>query len=244
MNTNRNLYKMDDFLIIISFLMIIPLIFISWPWLKTVTEFENLTAFFQSAPAILGPRLGALILYGCGAVTSQITGRIIRFKEKQSLEILDTLQFYKKTTVPQLASQLSMSESKISSLVKKMSRINSLGIQIDGETVSIGQAMENDIPTGFSADEETHEQPKTFGSFGDEFKAAVEKANSDSNLTDEEKKEQVKQAGQKMFNSRVNPSGKGKKFNVVLFIILFITPLWPVAIVYAISYAVKQQKMK
>ncbi len=111
---------MDDFLIIASYLMILPLVFIAWPWLKTISSFESLTLFFKTGPEVLGPRLSALVLYGCGAISAQIVGRIIRFKEKQSLEILDTLQFYKKTTIEQLSTQLGMSESKISSLVKKL----------------------------------------------------------------------------------------------------------------------------
>ena len=240
---NRNIYKMDDFLIISSYIMIIPIIVLAWPLLSEFPRFESFNEFLNSAPSILGSRLNMIILYFAGAVSSQIVGRIIRFKEKQSLEILDTLQFYKKSTIPQLSSQLGMSESKILSLVKKMSRIPSLGISLDGEMVNLGAKNET-VPENFSSFsdiEEKADEPKTADNFGQEFKNAMNKAQA-KDLTDEQKKEELKKVAQSFFNNRQNTGATGKKFNIVLFIILFITPLWPVALIYAISFAVKQQK--
>jgi hypothetical protein len=250
---NRNIYKMDDFLIISSYVMIVPLLVLAWPWLKTVTTHESLSIFIMVAPAFLGPRLTAIILYGCGAVSAQIIGRIIRFKEKQSLEILDTLQFYKKTTIPQLSSQLGMAESKISALVKKMSRISSLGIQFDGENVSIGQKTESSATDKYSSyntpESAEHKQTivdstveKEFEGFDQGFKEALKNAATNENMTDEQKKEELKKVAQTFMGGKQQSGGTGKKFNVVLFIILFITPLWPIALIYAISFAVKQHK--
>lgn len=250
---NRNLYKMDDFLIICSFLMIIPLLVLAWPWLKTVTEFESLSDFFLTAPQLLAPRLPAILLYTTGAISSQIIGRIIRLKEKQSLEILDTLQFYKKTTIIQLSSQLGMTESKITSLVKKMSGISSLGITLEGDSVSIGQKPDIPEAADFSSyintvsgspdqtaeNIKSEEEPESFDL---SFKEALQKAASQKDLSDEQRREELKKVARNYMGGKQNADGKGKKFNIVLFIILFITPLWPIALIYAISYAVKQQK--
>lgn len=225
---NRNIYKMDDFLIIISYLMIIPLTFLAWPWLKNMTEYENLTKFVADAPAVLGSRLSAMALYLLGAVSSQLIGRVIRFGEKQSLEILDTLQFYKKTTISQMSSQLGMSESKISSLVKKMSRISSLGISFDGEIVAIGQKIEESVTSNFNS----YSSPST---------PEKSEVPSDKNLTDQERREQFKKVALNFAGKKGFTTANGKKFNFVLFIILFITPLWPIALIYAISFAVKQK---
>ena len=106
-----------------------------------------------------------------------------------------------------------------------MSRISSLGITLEGDTVSIGQKPDSPGAAGYSSYSETvtgsqastaektipEEEPESFDL---NFKEALQKA----------------------------ASQKGKKFNIVLFIILFITPLWPIALIYAISFAVKQQK--
>ena len=246
---NRNLYKMDDFLIIISYLMIIPILVIAWPWLKSLTDFESIGAFFQSAPVLPGPRLSAIIMYGTGAVSSQIVGRVIRFKEKQSLEILDTLNFYKKTTVSQLSSQLNIAESKIISLVKKMTRIPSLGISIEGEIVTIGQKTETAMPDNFSSftsankeSENTVSQEEVINPAGMDLKDIVKNTASRSDLTDEQKKEEFKKVAQNFLNIRQTPAAGGKKFNIILFIILFVTPLWPIALVYAITFVIKQKK--
>ncbi len=243
---NRNIYKMDDFLIISSYLMIIPLTILAWPWLRNITGYENLTQFFMEAPSILGPRLTMMALYLFGGLSSQLIGRVIRYGEKQSLEILDTLQFYKKTTIGQLSSQLTMSESKVSSLVKKMSRISSLGISFDGENVTIGQKMEDPATRNYNSysspsipveDEISSESPLEESgkseNFNMSFKEALLNATSDKNMSEEERKEQFKKG---------LTGTTGKKFNFVLFIILFMTPLWPIALIYAISFVVKQKK--
>lgn len=254
---NRNIYKMDDFLIISSYIMIIPIVFLAWPWLKMVTTYEDLTTFFQDAPALLGQRISAIILYALGTVSSQLVGRIIRFKEKQSLEILDTLEFYKITTIEQLSTQLGMAESKVKSLVKKMSRIPSLGIHIENDNVTIGQIHEKpavkdyrtfsttqttDSQTGFTGGLD-NEKPVEGGHEDISFKDAFKKAASDPELTDEQRRDVLKKAAQSFITLKGQPEGRGKKFNVILFIILFITPLWPIALVYAISFAIKQNKV-
>ncbi|MBN2659416.1 MAG: hypothetical protein JXR86_20335 [Spirochaetales bacterium] len=249
---NRNIYKTDDLLIIISYIMIIPLAVIAWPWLRTIGDYDSLKDYFLSAPMVLGPRLLALALYGSAAISSQIIGRIIRHGERQSLEILDTLQFYKNTTVSQLSSQLDLSEAKVTRLVKKMSRIRSLGITVSGEQVAIGAAAPESAGYNTYRSVPAYEKPvqeeKTFPSeepestsFESDFKEAMKKA-TDKSLTEEEKKEELKNLAATFTGIGGKPKEGAKKFNFILFIFLFLTPLWPIALVYAISFAVKQQK--
>lgn len=235
---NRNIYKTDDFLIITSYLMIIPIALIAWPWIRSFSAYEDLETFFRMAPQVLGPRLQAIILYGTGAVSAQIVGRVIRHGEKQSLEILDTLQFYKNTSISQLASQLDMSESKVTSLVKKMSRVSSLGISVNGDSVSIGSKSE---PTmGYSKSDMVQEKVEENTDFTTDFREALKKA-TQKDLTEEERKEELKKIATKLDMTKVQTQPGGKKFNFILFIILFLTPLWPIALIYAISFAVKQR---
>ncbi|MBB6480559.1 hypothetical protein [Spirochaeta isovalerica] len=252
---NRNIYKTDDFLIIISYIMIIPLGVIAWPWLRTYGEFDSLTDYFASAPLILGPRLTALAIYGSAAISAQIIGRVIRHGERQSLEILDTLQFYKNTTVTQLSSQLDLSESKVTRLVNKMSRIGSLGITVSGDQVSIGAAQAE--PAGYSSysSAQVYEKPRPENvfpeseasegqqenSFDTDFKEALKKAR-DPDLSDEERKKELQNLAASFKGFGASGKEGAKKFNFILFIFLFLTPLWPFALVYAISFAVKQQK--
>lgn len=252
---NRNIYKMDDFLIISSYLMIIPLTILAWPWLSNITEYENLKHFFTEASSILGPRITLMALYLFGGLSSQLIGRIIRHGEKHSLEILDTLQFYKKTTIGQLSTQLNMSESKISSLVKKMSRISSLGISYDGDNVTIGQKMEKPAMRNYSAGSKSaipqedviaSETPPVESAEPEDvdmsFKDVLLKATSDKNMSEKEINEQFKKAAMSFAAKNGLTSTTGKKFNLAIFIILFMTPLWPISLIYAIYFVAKQKK--
>jgi hypothetical protein len=215
--------------------MIIPLIVIAWPWLSSYASFTQLGDFFAAAPEILGTRLMAIGMYGAGAISSQLIGRIIRNQEKQSLDILDTLNFYKRTNKSQLSSQLNFSESKIDSLLKKMSRISSLGIVYDGDMVTIGQ-MKETVPPEPAKNENADQKEYSFIKILSESKAA-------SASNDIQKQEELKKIAQDYFENKTKNSGKsGKRFSVIIFIILFFTPLWPIALILAISIAVKQQK--
>ena len=49
---NRNIYKMDDVLIILSYLMLIPCAFFAWPWLRTLQDAADINSFFSSAPGL------------------------------------------------------------------------------------------------------------------------------------------------------------------------------------------------
>ena len=135
---NRNIYKMDDVLIIASFLMLIPTAFFAWPWLITIQYAEDPKLFLLSAPEILGNRLNTVILYGVGVVLSQLIGRLVRFKEKQSLKILDAMQYSRKTSVDELSMSTGISAPRIRTLVRKLARIPSLNISLQGNVVSMG----------------------------------------------------------------------------------------------------------
>jgi len=276
---NRNIYKMDDILIILSYVMLVPVIFFAWPWLKTAQEFTNLGEFFSSAPAVLGSRLSAVAMYGSAAVCSQLVGRIIRFKENQSLKIIDALGYSGRIPVSQLSSQLNMSESRVRSLVGKMAKMPALNIVLEGDMVSVGRKQQTPssqtaayqreyvqpASPGTPAAEAPVSQPDEATETGtaaggaarskEDIEREIKEMMQDKTIPMQEKLQRLRAYGSEHPELKKVPGmtktpgvpgtqegEKPKKFHLILFIFLFITPLWPIAIIYAISYAVKQRK--
>ena len=291
---NRNIYKMDDVLIIASYVMLIPTAFFAWPWLKTFQDAGDIQHFLQSAQVILGSRLNMAIMYAAGCLAAQFVGRIVRFKEKQSLKILDAMRYSGKTTVDQLAVSVGMSSSRVRSLVKKLSRIPSLNLTLDGDRVYQGarknpyqrpdyrageapkaarspasgiepgrtEMLEkpgaSELPiSGRGSSTETDAKAKGMPreleaimkdrSLGvlEKIKKLQEYGKTHPEYTQEDLKSLTMKSRGQTPTAAKKGSGEGgeqKKFNIILFVILFLTPLWPIAIIYAITFAVKQKK--
>ena len=141
----RNIYKTDDVLIIGSFLMLIPSLFFSWPWLSGLPSAPDLAAYIRSAPELLGGNLIISAAYLSGALFSQILGRILRHRENQTLDILDTVMYMGQASISQLAGNLALPEGKVRKLAERLCRVRSLGLRLEGDTIS-RRAMPSTAP--------------------------------------------------------------------------------------------------
>ena len=285
---NRNIYKMDDFLIILSYLMILPTLFFAWPWLRTLPDAVEPVTFLESAPLILGARFNTVLLYAAGVVCVQFMGRIIRFKEKQSLKILDALGHSGKSSIRQLSMTTGLSESKVRSLARKLSRISSLEISVEDDKVSRGRKKSIFERPKYKVQDQRIPEAEVFNeSFvsgeGDSSESVSMKINGrkvdDKDIPPEvqaimkdpslgliarmKKIQEYTEAhpelngegveNLKKINSFVDKRGfsktgdtpkdlpQPKKYKIILFALLMMSPLWPVAIIMAIVYVIKNK---
>ena len=207
MDKNKNLYKLDDFFLIISYLLILPLLNVFQPVIRhaiSSTEGiqERLLQLVLSQSVLISILAGSIIFL-------QILGRFIRKEEKILVKILDIVVMYKTISINQLQHSLDMNQPQIEKYIKKLSNIGRLNIQFDGTYVKLQLETSTD---------------------------AINRAPTEGNNTISSKED--------IQNILVNLQGKrqtGKKFNVVLFIVLFFA-FWPIAFIYAASYYMKSQK--
>lgn len=242
----RNIYKMDDILLFLSLAMLALVVFISLDWLRLFKEAEDFTAFILMAPEVLGPRLYTVIMYALAALTAQIIGRYIRFLEKKSLIILDELEKSSKIRLSELRMKLGMSEAKIKKLVIKLSKVSSLGIELDGDKViqkrvsiyesntpettteqNLEKEFHNDMPQDMS--EDMAEAIKK-GELPEQFKSLLKSGNPLS--------------GSAGVSADNDDGSKKKGPPLLLLIFLFFTPLWPVAVVLIFRSSMKNMQRK
>lgn len=249
MKNNKNLYKLDDVFIVISYLLILPLLYIFKPILSYIIyDAENaqevLLQFVQSQKVIISILLGSIVFL-------QILGRLIRKEEKILVKILDIVVMYKTISINQLQHNLDMSQPKIEKYIKKLSNIGRLNIQFDGTYVKLEMAAQS-VPSPNSFQKETNSTNTIYSTSTEQV--------SSSNLQQKESTSpdaihQVSPITSNTISSKEDlqniliklqgaPKGKqtsGKKFNVVLFIVLFFA-FWPIAFIYAANYYMKSQK--
>ena len=144
MDKNKNLYKLDDFFLIISYLLILPLLYIFWPMIKYAASNpeairEILLQFVQSQPVLVTILAGSIIFL-------QILGRLIRKEEKILVKILDIVVMYKTISINQLQHSLDMNQPQIEKYIKKLSNIGHLNINYDGTYVKLELAAQS-IPS-------------------------------------------------------------------------------------------------
>jgi hypothetical protein len=224
---NRNIYKMDDVLIVASFLMLIPAAYFSWPWLKILPQAEDISTYILSAPEVLGIRLNMVFLYLGGAVLAQLMGRLIRKQEKQALDVLDTILYMRNTTVDQLAANLAMPKNKVKKIIRKLTGIRSLNISLEGDSVKMDSPLSGTPVTKTPAP-----SPAPAAVLSENQSQSVHRADLEAKLKDSS------------FESMSPEQQKKVKKNAILMVILFMTPLWPVALIMVIVFVVRQAKGK
>ncbi|MDC7218790.1 MAG: hypothetical protein PQJ59_02555 [Spirochaetales bacterium] len=267
----RNIYKTDDFLIIGSFLMLIPAVYFCWPWLSRFSSTEDLMAWLISAPQVLGSQLPLVGTYLCGSILAQIIGRILRHREKQTLEILDTVMYLGKVTVSQVATNLNLSEVKVRKLTQRLSRVRSIHIKLENDVISYEMKPVQNM-SGFStATPDFQPPPESQSPPQAEEEAQFTQTTREevivNNLTPE-LQEFIKNNKMDLFGkielikriveskgkitveelkqtptSKKEPSKKMKALMIILFI-SFMTPLWPIPFIVIIYLIVKQFKLK
>lgn len=260
----RNIYKLDDLLIVISFLMLIPAAVLAWPWLITLGDAENFADFFLSAPGIIGYRFELVLFYLIGSAAAQFLGRLVRRKEKQSLKILDYMLYARDTSTDHIAQSLKLSESRVSSICSHLSTIADLNLHKEGNRVWIALPDLSSPPpsTSFSQPDLPREtvQPSDAGKTNPrDLKGLAQEMRQlmdNPNLSDEERKAQLKQSLQEHHPNlawaidKTNPgsssaggsSDKPKgKISPLLIVILIFTPLWPLG-VFLVFKLIAQRK--
>ncbi len=259
MNKNKNLYKLDDVFIVISYLLILPLLYIFKPVLSYVIyDAENaqevLLEFVQSHIVIISILLGSIIFI-------QILGRLIRKEEKVLVKILDTVVMYKTISINQLQHSLDMNKPQIEKYIKKLSNIGRLNIHFDGTYVKLQLKTGTDTIYHVSLGKNDYSSENNHSSKTDSHSIKkestsniappppIQKSSSDFQQEGNEPDQATvteniissKEDLQNIIKNLKEKQTSGKKFNVVLFIILFFA-FWPIAFIYAASYYMKSQK--
>lgn len=244
MNKNKNLYKLDEVFIVISYLMIIPLLYVFRPVLPfIIDDAENareiLTQFALSRIVIISILLGSLIFL-------QLLGRLIRKEEKVLAEILDIVVMYKTISINQLQHTLDMNQTKIEKYIKKLSNIGHLNIGFDGTYVKLQLNTGTDSNYRVSTEKNPADDFSSPPPIPETSLYSQQEENKKSHTTMGASTEQTISSKEDLQNFLGNIKRKqtpGKKFNVVLFIVLFFA-FWPIAFIYAAGYYMKSQKGK
>lgn len=252
---NRNIYKMDDVLIIGSFLMLVPAIYMAWPWLSGFSGIEDIQNFVFLAPEILGSRLEIIYLYLGGSLLSQVVGRSIRKTEKKTLEILDALLYSNTSTISHLANNMGYSISKTRKMAEKLASIKSLNIHLENDTLTVGapkstfsssspweRPKENSFEIkGVKSDEDeiSGEIPQDLKDFlHSDSMDFSEKLETFSHMTS---KVEVLQ-GETGNKESVPFPIKKLPIPLPILLFLFLTPLWPIPILVIGIAAYKEHK--
>ncbi len=261
----RNIYKTDDVLIIASFLMLIPVVFLSWPWLSGLPSASDLSAYLQSAPGILGTNLILSGAYLAGAVLTQILGRILRHRENQTRDILDSVMYMGQVNLSQLSANLSLPESKVRKLAARLCRVRGLGIHLEGdiltrrtvpEAARFATAKAADEPAPEEATSREKDMPgKEASPFENDGSSPVTVSpelrdflkNDKSDIFSKlEKINRIAESGGEITPEELEKVSRDKpavpKGKIILFLFLFMTPLWPVALILIIIQVVKNYK--
>lgn len=234
----QNIYKMDDILLFLSLAMLALVVFLSLDWLRLFKETEDFTAFLLMGPELLGPKFYTVIMYALAALTAQIIGRYIRFQEKKSLLILDELEKSSKIRISELRMKLGMSEAKVKKLVIKLSKVSSLGVELEGDKVFQKRVSSYTKNPAETITEESREKeiPQDMaealkrGELPDQFKSLLK---SGAPL------------GSSFGSSAANDDESEKKGPpLLLLIFLFFTPLWPVAVFLIFKSSMKNMQRK
>ncbi len=261
----RNIYKADDVLIIGSLLMLIPAVYMAWPWLAGITTVTDWYGYVLSAPEILGINLFMSLFCLDSAVTAQIVGRILRHREKLSLDILDTVMYMGSATVSQVAGNLSLSEDRVRSLAQRLTRVRDLNLKMEGDVISRELFPGAGSPSTRAAEPSSVTAP-TAEEQGAGSAPEPKKVPSNGEFLSEDLREFLRKDKSDMYGKiamlkKINETGgkitpeelkdlppaspentKKIKGRMILLFFLFVTPLWPVALIITIVYVVKQYK--
>jgi hypothetical protein len=254
MNKNKNLYKLDDFFLIISYLLFLPLIYIFLPMIRyTIADTsgiqEALLDFVQSRLFLISILAGSIIFL-------QILGRMIRREEKILVKMLDIIIMYKTISINQLQHTLDMNKQKIEKYIKKLSNIGHLNIYYDGVYAKLEIASQSDhtFNTSQKRENSANAAQNIFSQqkSNNEFQSipSGQKQSSHNQQHDERfnsgstVEKNTISSKEDLQNILLNLQGNKnsvKKFNLVLFIVLFLA-FWPFAFIYAASFYMKSKK--
>ena len=249
---NRNIYKLDDVLLVLSVILLIPAAFFAWPWLKGLPDVKDMAAYIQAAPSFLGSQMIYVLSYIAGALLTQIAGRYLRYQETLSLKILDEVGYSRKVRISELSSRLGMSDGKVEKLVRKLSRVKSLNIGIEGDRIVRSRSAVRS--SEIRGNEERSGEVRNTGDLRSEIKEKqVDLLSMMKQMKETGEKpdlEELRRKGYTVETKTEYPTETRENvkmpfsFPVMgLLIFLFLTPLWPISLIIFIRKAMKQRGM-
>ena len=244
-NRKRNLYKLDDVCLFLSVLFFIVLI-IQFRSLIPYLNGSDFSILLDEALFIikfLPLRLGIILF---SALFFQIIGRVVRKKEKISLEIIDAISHRSRVSTANLSAEIGRDLVQIEKVAKQLAKLPGAGVSFDGNYLKI----DREEPVQPVHRHETNTAPQEAA---EPFRQTIPeplKNIFDKNLSKEELRDKFQEivAEKKAAGSTASirpPSGRNDAIrpNVPLLIFLFIA-FWPAAVVYVISFYMKNMQAK
>lgn len=257
MEKKKNLYRMDDFCLFLSVVLFLLFLFQFRALVPLLAGSDPGLLLEEAAKLALGSpiRMG-LILFS--ALFFQVIGRVIRKKEKISLEVIEALTHRSRVSAANLAVELGREQAVLEKIIRQLARIPGAGVSFDGNFVRIER--EEPRPARYAAQavpagKSRYESPK---------KPALEKGKPTPEdlenlpvflknlaLTAAARKEAAKNPAdpqQTLAGSVQTPTGSPQtggtlKPNPVILIILFFL-FWPAAVIYGMSFYLKNVQKK
>jgi len=259
MEKRKNLYKMDDFCLFLSVILFLVFIFqfrFLLPYFAG-SDFKLIIDAAKEFVLIYPIRIGLLLF---SAIFFQIIGRVVRKKEKISLEVIEAISYRSRASIGNLASELGRDQESLNKICRQLAAIPGAGVSFDGNYVKIDRKKPEDLDDEYSMNKDrimngeipmadNPAEKDTDNEFPEDFPDILKKVGvNPEDLKDkfERMKSEQGTSGNSSiptFTPPTGPDGQKLKPNPVIVIILFIV-FWPLAIVYILSFYMKNMQKK
>lgn len=229
MEERKNLYMLDDFCIILSYILFGIFIFLFrriFPLLAGAEPeriLQLVTKVFMSRPLLYGGVLFSTLFF-------QIVGRVVRRKEKLSLQVINALGTQGRYSLSSLSFELGRSEESLKKTLTQLAAFPGAGISFDGVNVKKKRPSKPGKPQAA--------QPFQSSGFSDPSDTSKFSGTAESDDTSDQWNEEEFTQAQPSFSP-----GADKKFNFILFFFLFFV-FWPAAFIYAARFAIQNSQKK
>jgi len=220
-SVKKNIYKLDDYCLTISYILIVPLLFKAFSYLPYLgLPVETIRP--------LGEKLGKdflfLAIFIISIIFLQLVGRTVRKKEKVLQKLIDIILDARTITYADLARATGLEISVLKRLVSDIEKHNGQYIEATSDSVGLkmGEKVEITNKCSTCAASSTHDVSIDTVS----LKCGYCGAPVEAEIINDAKEGIFRRSQEK-----ADMLGEPKKLNVVLLIFLFIV-FWPGAVVY------------